>query len=64
MITPEISSYSQLAFSDFIPGWYALELFDIRPLATPIAAKGDAQLWEWEEESIVESFVNNEPDSL
>ena len=51
VITSEIPCYPQLAFSDFIPGWYALELADIKPLANPVpAGGGGVQLWDWEEE--------------
>ncbi len=53
IISSEIPCYPQLAFSDFTPGWYALELADIKPLVIPIPAKGHAQLWEWKEESSV-----------
>ncbi len=51
VITSEIPCYPQLAFSDFTPGWYALELTDIKPLATPVPARGGGvQLWDWKEE--------------
>lgn len=49
VITSRIPCYPQFALSDFTPGLYALEFADIRPLATPIPAKGCTQLWEWEE---------------
>lgn len=49
VIPSKIPCYPQLAFSDFTPGLYALEFADIRPLATPVPAKGSTQLWEWEE---------------
>ncbi|MBW2659671.1 MAG: ASCH domain-containing protein [Deltaproteobacteria bacterium] len=49
VITSKIPCYPQLAFSDFTPGLYALEFADIRPLTTPVPAKGYTQLWEWEE---------------
>ena len=57
--TMKIPCYPQLAFSDFTPGWYALELTDIRALSSPIPAKGSDQLWEWKEELLEESFLNN-----
>jgi len=58
VIPPEIPCYPQLAFSNFTPGWYALELADIKPLATPVPAKdyGHGQLWEWEEDSVKGGF--------
>jgi hypothetical protein len=40
VITSEIPCYPQLAFSEFNPGWYALELADIKPLAVPLPADG------------------------
>ncbi len=49
VIITGIPCYPQLAFSDFTPGWYAFELADIRPLATPVSVQGGSQLWEWEE---------------
>jgi hypothetical protein len=48
VITSEIPCYPQLAFSNFTPGRYALGLADILPLATPIPAKGDSELWDWD----------------
>lgn len=48
IIITGIPCYPQLAFSDFTPGWYAFELVDIRPLATPVSVQGGSQLWEWE----------------
>ncbi len=49
VIKSEIPCYPQLAFSDFNPGWYALELDDIKPLAIPVPPG---------------SFLNIEPDNL
>jgi len=48
VIRSEIPCYPQLAFSEFTPGWYALELADIRPLISFIPAEGNSQLWEWQ----------------
>lgn len=62
VITREIPCYPQLAFSNFIPGWYALELADIKLLAIPVPAKGHARLWEWKEASVKESLLNIKPD--
>ena len=45
--TPEIPCYPQLAFSNFTPGWYALELADIKPLPKPVPADGGQGLWDW-----------------
>ncbi len=59
---PEIPCYPQLAFSNFIPGWYALELADIKPLTIHIPAKGHARLWEWKDTSVKESLLNIKPD--
>ena len=61
VITSEIPCYPQLAFSDFISGWYVLELADIRPLEIPVSARGDAKLWEWEESSFRESCLYHKP---
>jgi hypothetical protein len=36
------------AFGDYTPGRFAWLLADVRPLATPIPAKGALGLWEWE----------------
>lgn len=45
--TPEIPCYPQLAFSNFMPGWYALEFADIKQLSNPVPAKGSTRLWDW-----------------
>ncbi len=45
--TPEIPCYPQLAFSNFTPGWYALELADIKPMPKPVPADGGQGLWDW-----------------
>jgi activating signal cointegrator 1 len=47
VITPEIPCYPQLALSNFTPGWYALELVDIKPLPKPVLADGGQGLWDW-----------------
>jgi hypothetical protein len=47
VIAPEIPCYPQLAFSNFTPGWYALELADIKPLPKPVPADGGQGLWDW-----------------
>jgi activating signal cointegrator 1 len=47
VITAQIPCYPQLAFSNFTPGWYALEFADIRPLENPISAQGSNRLWDW-----------------
>ncbi len=47
VIAPEIPCYPQLAFSNFTPGWYALELADIKPMPKPIPADGGQGLWDW-----------------
>lgn len=60
--TPEIPCYPQLAFSNFIPGWYALELADIKPLAIPVPVKGHARLWDWKEASLKEYLFKIKPD--
>ena len=49
VVQSNIPCYPQLAFSEFTPDWYAWELADICPLATPIPAKGHDHLWDWEE---------------
>ncbi len=36
------------AFGDYAPGRYAWLLADVKPLATPIPAKGALGLWNWE----------------
>jgi len=54
--TSEVPCYPQLAFSDFIPGWYVFELADVKPFVTPVFAKGGTQLWEWEDDSFGEFF--------
>lgn len=61
---PKIPCYPQLAFSDFTLGWYALELADIRPLVVPVHAEGSTQLWDWEEQSLDESFFINKSDKI
>lgn len=38
----------ELAFGDYSPGRYAWLLADVKPLATPIPAKGALGLWDWE----------------
>jgi len=58
---PAIPCYPELAFSDFTPGLYGLQFSDIKPLATPIPAIGGSGLWEWQEESLEESFLDNYP---
>jgi hypothetical protein len=47
VIASEIPCYPQLAFSNFTPGWYALELADIKPLPKPVPADGGQGLWDW-----------------
>ncbi len=47
VIAPEIPCYPQLAFSNFTPGWYALELADIKPMPKPVPADGGQGLWDW-----------------
>lgn len=47
VIAPEIPCYPQLAFSNFTPGRYALELADIKPLPKPVPADGGQGLWDW-----------------
>ena len=64
VVQSNIPCYPQLAFSDFTPNWYALELADICPLATPVPAKGHDQLWDWEEKLSDESFLNGTPNYL
>ncbi len=51
VIPAQIPCYPQLAFSNFTPGWYALEFADIKPLENPIPAQGANRLWDWNEES-------------
>lgn len=36
------------AFGDYTPGRYAWLLANVRPLPTPIPAKGALSLWDWE----------------
>jgi hypothetical protein len=36
------------AFGDYTPGRFAWLLSDVKPLATPIPAKGALGLWKWE----------------
>ena len=36
------------AFGDYTPGRYAWLLADVQPLATPIPARGQLGLWDWE----------------
>ncbi len=38
---------NELAFGDYSPGRYAWLLTDVRPLTTPIPARGALGLWEW-----------------
>ena len=38
----------ELAFGNYAPGRYAWLLADARPLATPIPARGQLGLWNWE----------------
>ena len=45
--TTEIPCYPQLAFSDYTPGWYALEFADIELLPNPVPAKESSRLWNW-----------------
>lgn len=47
VIPTEIPCYPELAFSNFIEGWYALTFTDIKPLSKPVPATGSARLWEW-----------------
>lgn len=47
VITAQIPCYPQLAFSNFTPGWYALEFADIKPLKNPIPAQESGRLWDW-----------------
>ena len=47
VITVEIPCYPQLAFSNFTPGWYALEFAYIKPLKNPIPVKGFNGIWDW-----------------
>jgi len=39
---------NERAFGDYTPGRWAWLLADVRPLATPIPARGAQGLWEWE----------------
>ncbi len=57
VITSKIPCYPQLAFSNFIPGWYALALADIRPLAIPIPARGKNRLWDWAGEELPDGYL-------
>ena len=61
IITSEIPCYPEFAFSDFTPGSYVFELSDIKRLVTPIAAKGYALLWDWEEDSEDLLFMDSKP---
>ena len=47
VITAQIPCYPQLAFSNFTPGWYALEFANIMPLENPILVKGFNGIWDW-----------------
>jgi len=64
IVQSNIPCYPQLAFSDFTPNQYALELADIYSLATPIPAKGQEQLWDWEEKLLEDSFLDGLPNYL
>lgn len=39
----------ECAFGDFSPGRYLWILKSVRPLASPIPAKGSLRLWEWDQ---------------
>lgn len=43
-------SEMERAFGDYSPGRYGWVLSDVRPLPTPIAARGMPGLWRWEGE--------------
>jgi hypothetical protein len=45
---------AQRPFGDFSPGRYAWLLASIEPLDPPVPARGRQQLWEWNEEVLVD----------
>ncbi len=63
VIPAQIPCYPQLAFSNFTPGWYALEFADIKPLENPIPAKGANRLWDWNEKSACGFHWDIKPDN-
>ena len=46
---PPAEGGRERAFGDYTPGRYAWLLADVRPLATPIPARGALGLWNWNE---------------
>lgn len=48
-VPPPLDS-NEYAFGDYTPGRYAWLLSDVQALSTPIPAKGQLGLWEWEGE--------------
>ena len=44
---PELKTAQELEFGDYAPGRYGWVLEDIKPLETPVPAKGALGLWEW-----------------
>lgn len=61
VIKPAIPCYPELAFSDFTPGLYALQLADIKALPKPLPATGGSHLWEWQEDSLDMFLLDNYP---
>ncbi len=47
VVASNIPCYPELAFNDFVLGWYALELVDIHPVEIPVRTEGDDLLWDW-----------------
>lgn len=43
------TNYAEFNFGNWAAGRFAWRLTDIRPLATPIPARGQLGLWEWDE---------------
>ena len=43
-----IENRKELMFGEWLPGWYAWELVNVRILETPIPAKGKQGFWEWD----------------
>lgn len=40
--------YPEYAFGNYVPGWYAWRLSEIRALAEPVPARGRSGLWNWQ----------------
>jgi hypothetical protein len=45
------------AFGDYTPGRFAWDLADVRPLPTPVPARGHLGLWDWEVPPDLEKWI-------